>query len=640
MQQALFERTTALTRVMDDQCRDRAPSLDAQALFAHELGDRLPLRADVVELLRRAGVEFFRIPIAPEGEEMRRYFSSPAYIHCHFTPDWVASEGSALTLLQTFLAQVHPDDRAHMGAVAEILLSSTGYSADITSNRFRGISEIGKWCWYEVRMSVRHEGGLRICEGLMINVEEQEEARLKLERVAFVDGLTGLGNLRAAVRALQSFLPGSAAKPAHVRRDSGGDVGADGDQFPLGVSQEPVAVIWLDLTGFGRINTLLGRDEGDQLLILASRILREWIQEGDLVVRPSSDEFLVVLPGRDSEAAYAAALHLQQQLPLKMQAEGALKRGLAFQAGISSYPQHAQDAEALLSCAAAALDQAFEPGSTGLVIYNPRITETARSALDVEQKLPLALSEGQFRLVFQPQVSAQGELVGCEALLRWSSPELGPVSPGRFIPIAEETGQIHAIGAWVIEEACRQQGLWIELGLEPPPIGINIAAVQLKDDRINVVSHLLRCLRRYRLGPGSLHIEITESGALEDDGIRQVEALREAGIGLHIDDFGTGFASLSALLRLPIDTLKLDQGFVAQMNTSEASQAILKASVALANSMGAVALAEGVEQVWQAKQLIAMGFQHFQGYLFSRPLEAEAYQSLLKDKAPLACWDQ
>lgn len=625
---------------MADQYRDSSPSLDAQDLLVHELGDRLPLRADVVELLRRAGVEFFRIPIAPEGEEMRRYFSSPAYIHCHFTPDWVAREGSALTLLQTFLAKVHPEDRAHMSAVAEILLSSTGYSADITSNRFRGISEIGKWCWYEVRMSVRSEGELRICEGLMINVEEQEEARLKLERVAFVDELTGLGNLQAAVRALQSLLPGVAIGPARDRRDLSDEIELAADQLLLDASQEPVAVIWLDLTGFGRINTLLGREEGDQLLMLTSRILREWIQEGDLVVRPSSDEFLLVLPGRDCEAAYAAAMHLQQQLPLLMQAEGSLKRGLAFQAGISSYPQHAHDAEALLSCAAAALDQAFEPGSSGLVIYSQGITETARCALDVEQKLPLALSEGQFRLVFQPQVSARGELVGCEALLRWSSPELGPVSPGRFIPIAEDTGQIHAIGAWVIEEACRQQGVWTELGLAPPPIGINIAAVQLRDDRINVASHLLRCLRRYGLGPGSLHIEITESGALEDEGIRQVETLRKAGIGLHIDDFGTGFASLSALLRLPIDTLKLDQSFVAQMNTSEASQAILKASVALANSMGAVALAEGVEQVWQAKQLIAMGFQHLQGYLFSRPLEAEAYQSLLKDKAPLACWDQ
>ncbi|MFM7235767.1 MAG: putative bifunctional diguanylate cyclase/phosphodiesterase [Cyanobium sp.] len=626
---------------MADQGPDNQIALGTQALLAKEPGDRLPLRADIVELLRRAGVEFFRIPIAPEGEEMRRYFSSPAYIHCHFTPDWIAQEGSALTLLQTFLSKVHPDDRAYMGAVAHVLLTSASYSADITSNRFRGISEIGKWCWYEVRMSVRLEGGLRICEGLMINVEEQEESRLKLERVAFVDDLTGLGNLQAALRALQALLlsPKQGRTDQRLNLDGDNQVNVDRIPFPL-PPQEPAALIWLDLSGFRRINTLLGRDEGDQLLILTARILRDWIQEGDLVVRPSSDEFLIVLPGRDSEAAYTAALHLQQQLPLRMQSEGSLKRGLTFQAGISSYPQHAQDAETLLSCAAAALDQAFKPSSSGLVIYNSDITETARRALDVEQKLPLALSEGQFRLVFQPQVSAQGELIGCEALLRWTSPDLGPVSPERFIPVAEETGQIHAIGAWVIEEACRQQGLWTEIGLDPPPIGINITAVQLRDDRINVASHLLRCLRRYRLGPGSLHIEITESGALEDDGIRQMEALRDAGIGLHIDDFGTGFASLSTLLRLPIDTLKLDQSFIAQMNTSDASQAILKASVALADSMGAVALAEGVEQVWQARQLIAMGFKHFQGYLFSRPLEAEAYQSLLTDRTSLASWDQ
>ena len=136
--------------------------------------DRLPLRADVVELLRRAGVEFFRMPITPEGEEMQAYFLSPAYIHCHFTPDWVADQGSAITLLKVFLSKVHPDEREHMTSVAQLLLMSDGGSTDITSNRFRGVSETGQWCWYEVRLSVRQEGNLRICEGLMINVKEQK----------------------------------------------------------------------------------------------------------------------------------------------------------------------------------------------------------------------------------------------------------------------------------------------------------------------------------------------------------------------------------------------------------------------------------------------------------------------------------
>jgi diguanylate cyclase (GGDEF)-like protein len=585
--------------------------------FPADQNERLPLRADVVSLLRRAGVEFFRIPIAPEGDAMKEYFLSPAYIHCHFTPLWVAEAGSALTLLQVFLSKVHPEDREHMSGVARILLSSEGYSSDITSNRFRGVSETGQWCWYEVRMSVRQESDLRICEGLMINVEEQEEARLRLERVAFEDRLTGMGNAEATLRSLRRLIHASAPSETPVEQAAG--------------LADPFAIIWLDLAGFGRINTLMGRSKGDELLITTARILQDWIQEGDLVTRPSSDEFLIVLPGRDSEAAMAAALHLQQQLPLRLRALSELRRGLSFRAGISSYPEHGRDAESLLRYAAAALDQASRRGVDALVVYSEDLTVAAHEVLALEQGLQQALAARQLRLVVQPQVGADGDLQGCEALLRWQSPELGPVSPGRFIPLAEETGLIHAIGAWVIEEACRLQAGLYQEQLMPPPIGINLSAMQLTNDRIGVVPHLLRCLSRYGLQPRDLHVEITESAALEDDAIAKLLALHEAGVSLEIDDFGTGFASLSSLLRLPIHTLKIDQSFVSELDATHASEAILRASLALARSIGAVALVEGVEEMWQAERLVALGFNRFQGYLFSRPLEQEDYRRLLCD---------
>jgi len=616
------------------------PDVNLTRLLPRDLADRLPLRADVVELLRRAGVEFFRIPIAPEGEAMKAYFLSPAYIHCHFTPAWVAQEGSALTLLQVFLSKVHPEDREHMSGVARILLSSESYSSDITSNRFRGVSENGQWCWYEVRMSVRQEGDLRICEGLMINVEEQEEARHKLERVAFEDRLTGLGNMAATVRSLQRLIhPGGEAR-AMAGPDQVEGCGDDADGREHRDSQaarnpDPVAIIWLDLAGFGRLNSLLGRSKGDEVLIAAARILREWIQDGDLLTRPNSDEFLIVLPGRDSEAALSAAQHLQQLLPLRMQSHSDLQRGLSFRAGICSYPIHGQEAETLLGYAAAALDQAARHGPDALVVYSEALTESAREVLSLEQELQQVLSRNELRLVFQPQVGADGTLLGCEALLRWQNQELGMVSPGRFIPLAEETGQIHGIGAWVIEEACRLLARWRAEGLNPPPMGINISAVQLTNNRISVAEHLLRCLNRHRLEPAALHVEITESGALEENGIRQLTAIHRAGVVLEIDDFGTGFASLSSLLRLPIHTLKLDQSFVREMDTSEASVAILRATLALADSIGATALVEGVEESWQAERLIDLGYRRFQGYLFSRPLEHDAYTELLRDPSPL-----
>jgi diguanylate cyclase (GGDEF)-like protein len=614
---------------------DYGPSL-AQ-LFPLEHADRLPLRADVVDLLRRAGVEFFRIPIAPEGEAMRAYFLSPAYIHCHFTPDWIAQQGSALTLLQTFLAKVHPEDRDHMAGVARILLLSEGDSTDITSNRFRGVSETGQWCWYEVRMSVRREGELRICEGLMINVEEQQESRRKLERLAFEDRLTGLDNLTATVRSLERLLPplqppSPAGEASSAAADCHDRVSPQQEQEP---QADPFAIIWLDLAGFGRINSMLGRAKGDEILIQTAVILRDWIQPGDLVTRPSSDEFVIVLPGRDSEAAMAAARHLQQCLPGRMQGLCDLQRGLTFQAGICAYPEHGGDAETLLSYAAAALDQASRRGGDTVILYSEALTHSGREMLAIEQGLQQAIAEGQLRLMFQPQVGGQGELLGCEALLRWQSPELGLVLPGRFIPLAEQTGQIHAIGAWVIEEACRSQAHWQQQGLQPPPLAINISAVQLTDDRLGLAAHLLSCLTRYRLDPACLHVEITESGALEEDGIRQLIAIHKAGVALEIDDFGTGFASLSSLLRLPIHTLKLDQSFVREMDSSEASVAILRASLALAGSIGAKALVEGVEERWQAERLFSLGFRHFQGYLFSRPMEADAYAALLRDPAEL-----
>ena len=593
-----------------------------------EADERLPLGDDVVDLLRRAGVEFFRMPVAPEGEAMKAFFLSPAYIHCHFTPPWVAEEGSALTLLKVFLTKVHPDDREHMTSVAQLLLSSDGYSTDITSNRFRAVSQIGQWCWYEVRMSVRRVGELRICEGLVINVEEQEEARQALERLAFEDRLTGLGNLAATVRSVERLI--AAADPPE-NAEAAGAAGSQVDQHA-----DPFAIIWLDLSGFGRVNSLLGRSKGDDLLISTAQILRDWIQEGDLVTRPNSDEFVIVLPGRDSEAALAAARHLQQSLPGRLRGIGDLQRGLSFQAGISAFPRDGRDADTLLGYAAAALDQASRLGGNSLVVYSEALTSAGREMLTLEQALQQAIALSQLSLVFQPQVGAEGELLGCEALLRWSSPELGSVSPGRFIPLAEQTGQIHALGAWVIGEACRLQAQWREAGLQPPPLSINISAVQLTEDRQSVAAHLLRCLERHRLDPACLHVEITESGALEEHGISQLIAIHEAGVALEIDDFGTGFASLSSLLRLPIHALKLDQSFVREMDSSEASEAILRASLALAGSIGARALVEGVEEPWQARRLSDLGFRCFQGYLFSRPLAAEAYEALLRDPAPLA----
>ncbi|MFZ0409409.1 MAG: bifunctional diguanylate cyclase/phosphodiesterase [Cyanobium sp.] len=555
------------------------------------------------------------MPVAPEGEAMRAYFESPAHIPCHFGSDAVGEVVSARLLLDDFLSKVHPEERSHMEAVAEALVASEGQLADISSNRFRAVAENGQWCWYELRVSSWPQDGLQICEGLIINVEEQELARLQLERLAFEDPLTGLPNTKAMIRHLEDLLSGQ---------------GGDGFAPSPGGHGDPVSIIWLDLIGFSRYNYIFGRNKGDDLLLRCAEIFTAWLQRGDLLVRPSDDEVAIILPGRDCSAAVAAARHLQGHLQAGFAALGDQQRPLSFDAGVASYPRHAASAEELLRHATTALDSAARQGAEAIVVYSDELRRGAIRTLSLEEGLQQAIPRQELELLYQPQVDGRGRLIGCEALLRWQSDALGPVSPACFIPLAEETGMIREIGHWVLEEACRQQAGWVAAGLRPPPLKINLSAIQLVQTAApGFAAHLSAALERHQLEPGSLHIEITETVAVSEDGFAQLRAIHDIGVPISIDDFGTGYASLSALLKLPIHTIKVDQRFVATMGTSVASQAILRASLAIATSIGAEALVEGVEEPWQRQLLIELGFRWFQGYFFARPMQAAAYADLL-----------
>lgn len=579
--------------------------------------ERLPLRSDVVDLLRRAGVEFFRFPLSPEGKEMQEYFKSDDYIHCHFTDQSIRESGSAIKLLEAFLKQLHPEDCDYMSGVAQELLASDGFGKDITSRPFRGISPEGRWCWYEVRMSVRRKKQLLICEGLMLNVDVQQESSLKLKSSLYRDELTGLGNLKSAHLLLKDLL-----------------------KNPV-----PISLIWLDLKGFGRLNTYLGREKGDTILRTTAHVLQSWMQEGDHLIRPDSDEFLIILSGRDSKAAHSAAVHLLQQFPALLESYGDGFYGLGFHAGVSSFPEHGDNEDVVLASAAAALDEArrINTFTEPVVIFGNEITSRSAELLNLETGLRQALANNEFRLVYHPQWNTSGKLIGAEALLRWESASLGSVSPGVFIPLAEKTGQINSVGDWVIEAACSALASFYSNDKSPPPLSINISASQLSSRQHDVFQTLLLNLQRFALPAHLLHVEITESGFLDELAIDRLQRIHKAGICLHIDDFGTGFASLSSLLSLPIHTLKLDQSFVAKLQVPDSicpessecvdpSVAILKASLALASSIGAKAIVEGVETADQLGALRTMGYQLFQGYYFSKPLEISEYRLLLGGK--------
>ncbi len=574
--------------------------------------DRLSVRSDVVDLLKRAGVEFFRFPLSPEGEAMHEYFKSDDYIRCHFASPEILDSGSALFLLQSFLHDVHPDDREYMSSVAQLLLESDGFGNDITSRPFRGVSVDGGWSWYEVRMTVSRQKDLLICEGLLVNVDVKQGSILSLKSSLLCDQLTGLGNLKSAYVLLKDIISNGL----------------------------PVSIVWLDLKGFGRLNTYLGRAKGDEILLATAAVLRDWLQDGDHLIRPGSDEFLIILNGRDSNAARSVAVQLLQQLPSLLESHVDGIYSPDFHAGISSFPAHGEDEDSILTNAASALDEARRINSVEepIVIFGNDITSRTIEFLNLERSLRQAPFNDEFRLVFQPQWSASGQIVGAEALLRWESANLGPVGPGVFIPLAEQTGQILSIGEWVIEEACRALSLLHGSFDEIPPLSINISASQLSSARYNVVETLLMNLQYFGISSKSLHVEITESGFLDDLAIRRLNALHEAGICLHIDDFGTGYSSLSSLLSLPIYSLKLDQSFVAQLHSVDSSSlesvpsfGILKTSLALSSSIGAVAIVEGVEDFHQFDVLRRMGYQLFQGFYFSKPLEFECYLDLLRN---------
>lgn len=587
---------------------------DTRISDQEDQGSHLPIRKDVIDLLKKSGVEFFRIPISPEGEAMKAYFKSPSYIHCHFTPAHFADIGSAIELLTNFLSKVHADHREYMTAVAQKLLASTGESTEITSNRFRGISETGQWRWYEIRMSVRPEDGLQICEGLIITVEEQEQAREALERVAYEDGLTNLPNTSGLSQLIERLL-GNEQSSQH----------------------EPLALIWIDLSGFSRFNYLFGRANGDELLQWTAAELKLWLQDGDILARPSADEFAIALPGRDTQAALAATQHLQKVLGNRERGHQRTGYRPTFNAGITAYPEHALTTEELIQQATTALDHACRSTSRELIVcYDQELTRQSSESLRLEQALQQAIQRHELSLAYQAQVNHDGEIVGHEALIRWTHDSLGVISPAVFIPLAEETGLIHSIGHWVIAEACRQQATWRDAGLNPPAISINISPVQLESEHCQLVeAELLRNMRMHQLAAGSVQVEITESAAVSGSGLQTLWSLHRAGIPVKIDDFGTGYASLNALLKLPIHTIKVDQSFVNEMHHSEVARAILRSSLRIAEEIGADTVVEGVETTAQCEQLKEYGFRVFQGYLYSRPLGPDEATLQLKQRQDL-----
>ena len=453
---------------------------------------------------------------------------------------------------------------------------------------------------------------------LLRDVTALNRALSELTDLAFHDPLTGLANAEASRRDLEARL--------------------------VSGSSAPLLVAWLDLDGFRRVNHTFGRAAGDAVLQGVADCLRAWVGPTDLLARLGGDEFLLVR-GLEAEAADPEALQAQVEASLQ-EMRTALRQldlgpqappiAIGFSAGYSLAPLHGTQAEDLLQAAATALSRAREQSPGASLAYQPRFTTRLQREMALESRLVQAFDNGSLRLVYQPQNDGRGGLVGAEALLRWDDPLHGGMSPARFVPVAERTGLIHPLGQWVLEQACRQLRAWLDAGLRPPRLAVNLSARQFELTVPPLPDQVSALLARYALPPEQLELEITESCIVPMAGVTaQVQQLAELGVQVALDDFGTGYSSLAVLNRLAIQKLKIDRSFIEHLETSESARTLVRTALAMGRGLGLETLAEGVETAAQLEVLEALGCDAYQGYWFSRPLEAEAFAALLPQRDPL-----
>jgi diguanylate cyclase (GGDEF)-like protein/PAS domain S-box-containing protein len=456
------------------------------------------------------------------------------------------------------------------------------------------------------------QGALWGYRGVGRDITERKEVESQIERLAFYDMLTGLPNRRMLVDRLQRAM-------AVVARS-----GAQG------------ALLFIDLDNFKDLNDTLGHDTGDQLLLQVAQRLKGCVREADTVSRFGGDEFVVLVEGLSADGPHASAeaalvaSHIATTLG-KPYALGETSHHSTPSIGIALFGQQTCSVDELLKHADLAMYQAKAAGRNTQRFFDPDMQAAVSNRSALEADLRRGLQEKELVLYFQPVVDGKGRLQGAEALVRWKHPRRGLVSPAEFIPLAEQTGLILPLGHWVLEAACAQLVAWSRSSLTRQFfLSVNVSVRQFRQP--DFVEQMLGILHKSGANPERLKLELTESLLLADveDVISRMEYLRRYGVGFSLDDFGTGYSSLSYLKRLPLDQLKIDQGFVRDLQTDPNDAAIVRTILALAHSMDLTVVAEGVETTGQLEFLQRHGCQAFQGYLFGRPMPAEVLERALR----------
>jgi diguanylate cyclase (GGDEF)-like protein/PAS domain S-box-containing protein len=393
-----------------------------------------------------------------------------------------------------------------------------------------------------------------------------------------------------------------------------------------------LAILFLDLDHFKNINDTLGHRIGDQLLIEVAKRLKSAVRDEDTISRQGGDEFILVLPGTDANGAAHAAEKLLASVAQSCQIEQ-YELVVTPSIGITIYPNDGEDFEALSQRADVAMYRAKQGGRNKYCFYTPEMQARSARNLQLENALRRALERDQLQLHYQPQISLEnGHVIGAEALLRWQHPELGTISPAEFIPIAEDSGLILPIGEWVLRTAVCQMKAWMDAGLPPMVIAVNLSVVQFRHHNLpELVSQILEELK---LPPQHLELELTEGVAMGDPlaAIAVMDDLHERGIRMSIDDFGTGYSSLSYLKRFQVYKLKIDQSFIRNITEDPEDRAIVSTIISLASGLGMQTIAEGVETEGQLAFLREKGCNEVQGYHFSRSLPAEQFEAFVRGR--------
>jgi diguanylate cyclase (GGDEF)-like protein/PAS domain S-box-containing protein len=444
-----------------------------------------------------------------------------------------------------------------------------------------------------------------LCGDIAYALDHIEKAE-RLNYLAYYDALTGVAN-----RTL--FLERLALYVGEAGRESKG-----------------LAVLILDMQRYEAINDGLGRAAGDWLLRLIAHRLKECVGAPDRIARLGSDQFAVIMPDvrHFDDLAHRLEALWRDWLGPSFEV-GGTEVVVSAKAGIAMFPGDGSDADQLLRHAEAALKKA-KTGGEKQVFYTAHLSERMAERLAFESRFRSALAKEEFVLHYQPKVDVEnGRLLGVEALIRWQSPELGLVSPERFIPLMEENGFIVEVGDWALRKACQDRVRWQELGLVAPRVAVNVSPVQLL--RENFVDSVETIMRQAGGGSG-IDIEVTESTLMENvaESIQKLAALRALGIGVALDDFGTGYSSLGYLTRMPVETLKIDRSFVLAMLEDTAAMTLVSTIISLAHALRLTVVAEGVESEAQAKILRLLRCDQMQGYLISRPLTFEAMSAYLQ----------